>query len=69
MQREDKDMEKKFYTAAEISEITGYSRCKAYDIIKKLNIEIKKLYQDKKEQPIIFSGRINKEYFDKRMQI
>lgn len=62
-------MEKKFYTVAEISEITGYSRCKAYDIIRKLNTEIKKQYQDKEDKPILFSGRINKEYFDKRMQI
>lgn len=31
-------MEKKFYTAAEIAEITGFSKCKAYDIIRKLNI-------------------------------
>lgn len=62
-------MEKKFYTAAEISEITGFSKCKAYDIIRKLNIEIKEQYQDKEEKPMLFSGRISKEYFDKRIKI
>lgn len=63
-------MEKKFYTAAEVSEITGFSVCKAYDIIRKLNIEIEEQYQDKKEEkPMLFPGRINKEYFDKRIKI
>lgn len=62
-------MEKKFYTAKEVAEITGYSQPKAYSIIQKLNIEIKKQYPNEKERPIIFPGRINKEYFDKKMQI
>lgn len=62
-------MEKKFYTAAEISEITGFSKYKAYDIIRKLNIEIKEQYQDKEEKPMLFPGRISKEYFDKRIKI
>lgn len=62
-------MEKKFYTVKEVAEITGYSQNKAYDVIRQLNIKIKEQYPNEKERPIIFPGRINKEYFDKKMQI
>lgn len=62
-------MEKKFYTAKEVAEITGYSKNKAYDVIRQLNIKIKEQYPNEKDRPIIFQGRINKEYFDKKMQI
>ena len=58
-------MEKLFYTADDISKILGYSKTKAYGIIKQLNIELK----EKDKNIIIFPGRINKNYFDKRIQI
>ena len=62
-------MEKTFYTAKDIQELTGFARSKAYDIIKTLNIEIKEKYKDSQNPPLLFAGRINKEYFDKRMKI
>ncbi len=62
-------MEKLFYSAKDVSEITGYSKNKSYDIIRKLNNELKEKFKDKENKPLIFDGKINKEYFDKRIQI
>ena len=62
-------MEKLFYSAKDVSEITGYSRNKSYDIIRKLNNELKEKFKDKENKPLIFDGKINKEYFDKRIQV
>lgn len=61
-------MEKLFYSAKDIAEITGYSKNKSYDIIRKLNTELKEKFKNKKIQPLIFDGKINKEYFDKRIK-
>ena len=61
-------MEKLFYSAKDVSEITGYSKNKSYDIIRKLNTELKEKFSDKENKPLIFEGRINKEYFDKRIK-
>ena len=62
-------MEKKFYSVKDVEALTGFSKSKAYKIIKDLNIEIKEKEQNKEEKSLIFDGRINKEYFDKRMKV
>ena len=61
-------MEKLFYSAKDVAEITGYSKNKSYDIIRKLNTEIKENFSNKENKTLIFEGRINKEYFDKRIK-
>ncbi len=61
-------MEKLFYSAKDVAEITGYSKNKSYDIIRKLNTELKEKFSNKENKPLIFEGRINKEYFDKRIK-
>lgn len=61
-------MEKLFYSAKDVAEITGYSRNKSYDIIKKLNTELREKFKNKEIKPLIFDGKINKEYFDKRIK-
>ena len=61
-------MEKLFYSAKDVAEITGYSRNKSYDIIRKLNIELKEKFSNSEVKPLIFDGKINKEYFDKRVR-
>lgn len=62
-------MEKKYYTAKDVAEITGFKICKAYDIIRQINCEIKELVKDKpvSEQPMILEARVLKSYFDKKM--
>ena len=64
-------MQKLFYNSKDIMELTGYSQSKSYKIIKRLNQE---LIESTKampinEKPLILSGRINKEYFDKRIKV
>lgn len=61
-------MEKLFYSVKDVAEITGYSRNKSYDIIKKLNTELREKFKNKENKPLIFDGKINKEYFDKRIK-
>ena len=61
-------MEKLFYSAKDVAEITGYSKNKSYDIIKKLNTELREKFKNKEIKPLIFDGKINKEYFDKRIK-
>lgn len=61
-------MEKLFYSAKDIAEITGYSKNKSYDIIRKLNTELREKFKNKEIKPLIFDGKINKEYFDKRIK-
>lgn len=60
-------MEKLFYNANDIANILGYSKSKAYEIIKKLNIDLKKESEQQAQSIMIFSGRIPKEYFEKRL--
>lgn len=62
-------MEKKYYSVKDVSALTGFSESKAYKIIKDLNSEIQTQEKDKEEKSLIFNGRINKEYFDKRMKV
>lgn len=64
-------MESKYYNAKQISEMTGYSINKAYQIIKDLNVEINYKYKDvsENERPLIFNGRVLKSYFDKKCEV
>lgn len=62
-------MEKLFYTAQDISEMLGYSKDKAYRIIKELNIKLKEKAKEENKEVLIFNGRINKDYFDKRIKL
>lgn len=64
-------MESKYYSAKDICQLTGYSKSKAYGLIKQINSEIKKVYQDKPEedQPLILNGRVLKSYFDKKVSV
>lgn len=64
-------MEKKYYNAKDVAELIGVAKGKAYEIIRKCNTEIKELYENKPiiEQPIIINGKVNKEYFDKKMKV
>lgn len=71
-------MEKLFYTAKDVSEILNYGLQKSYSIIKQLNAEMlmefdkensNKPTNERKQKPVIFPGRINKKYFDKKIGI
>lgn len=67
-------MEKLYYTVKEVSVLLGGTEektGKAYEIIRKFNKEIEHKYKNcpEEEKPIIISGRVNKEYFDKRMKL
>lgn len=49
---------RQFITAAEVAEIMGVSRCKAYQIIRVLNAKLN-------EQGFItVSGKVNRKYFE-----
>ncbi len=62
-------MESKYYSAKDICQLTGYSKSKAYDLIRTINSEIKKIYKDKpiEEQPLVLEGRVLKSYFDRKV--
>ena len=62
-------MESKYYSAKDICQLTGYSKSKAYDLIRMINSEIKKIYKDKpiEEQPLVLEGRVLKSYFDRKV--
>ena len=62
-------MESKYYSAKDICQLTGYSKRKAYDLIRTINSEIKKIYKDKpiEEQPLVLEGRVLKSYFDRKV--
>lgn len=64
-------MESKYYSAKEVALMTGYSIGKAYQIIKKLNIEINMKYKDvpENERPLLLEGKILKSYFDKKCEV
>lgn len=63
-------MEKLFYTAKEIQEILCYkSTSKPYDLIRRLNIEFKNEMKEKGIDVEVFNGRINKQYFEKKLGI
>lgn len=67
-------MERLYYTVKEVAVLLGGTEertAKAYEIVKQLNTEIKELYKDKpaNEQPILIAGRVNKEYFNKRIKL
>lgn len=67
-------MEKLYYTAEEVAVLLGGTedkKSKAYEIIKQLNNEIKDFYKERpaNEKPIIIAGRVNKEYFEKRIKL
>lgn len=50
-------------TYKDIMEITGYSKSKAYEILRKLIKDFKKEYP----KALTFRGRIQKDYFYKRI--
>lgn len=67
-------MERLYYTVKEVAVLLGGTEerpAKAYEVIKQLNAEIKELYKDRpaNEQPILLAGRVNKEYFNKRIKL
>ena len=57
---EVKEKEKKFLTAADISDLIGCSESYAYSVIRKLNDELQE------QKYIIFRGKINAKYIYKR---
>lgn len=62
-------MEKLFYTAQDLADMLGYSKDKAYRIIKDMNSQLKEKAKQENKEVLVFSGRINKEYFDKRIKV
>jgi len=62
-------MEKLFYTVKDIQEMLEYSETKAYTIIKQLNTQMEMEAKEKKEIVFTFPGRINKQYFEKKVGI
>lgn len=57
-------MIKGFYSAKDIQKILGYSESKAYDLIKKLNIELKEKYDRENKKIMIIRGRIPIWFFE-----
>lgn len=53
-------MEKLYYTAAEVSEMTGVGRTLGYNIVKAMNKELKE------KGFITVDGKISKDYFDEK---
>lgn len=58
-----------YYTVSDIQILTGYKEAEAYDLIEKLNKEIKQRYKTYPIKPLIFVDKIEKNYFLKRMEI
>lgn len=59
-------MEKFYYNTKDIMEITGYKESKAREIINKLNLELKELYE-KENKPIYIIDRGVPIWFFKKM--
>lgn len=57
--------ENEFYTVKEIMKQTGYKRTKCYDLIYRLNEEIKEKYPE----IVTYSGRILKKYWDNQFEM
>lgn len=53
------------YTVKEIMQKTGYGRSKCYDLIYKLNEELKEKYPS----IVTFNGRILKKYWDNQFEM
>lgn len=64
-------MEKKYYTAKEIAELTSVKISKAYELIRQCNSEIELLNKNKTdvEKTLIIKGRVSKDYFDRKVQV
>ena len=62
-------MIKLFYTVHDVKEITGYSKEKAYDIIRELNKQLEKEATEKGQTVVTFRGRVRKDYFEKALGI
>lgn len=54
-------MEKLFFSVAEVAELLGISKSKAYAIIRSLNEELEQ------QGFITFSGKISKKYFQEKV--
>ena len=57
--------ENEFYTVKEIMKQTGYTRTKCYDLIYRLNEEIKEKYPE----IVTYSGRILKKFWDNQFEM
>lgn len=55
---------KNFYDVNDVMTITGYTKSKAYDIIKQMNIELEKMYKAENKKIFIFKGKIPIWYFE-----
>lgn len=62
-------MENKYYTIDDIQTIMGISKLEAGNLIRKLNAELKIMYEFYQIKPLIKKGLIAKDYFIKRMEI
>ncbi len=58
-----------YYTVSDIQILTGYKEVEVYDLIERLNNEIKEKYKTYQLKPLIFVDKIEKKYFLKRMEI
>lgn len=54
------EVEKNYYTKDDVMELLGCKEAKAYQVIRQLNGELKKMGK------IVISGKINKKYFDEK---